>query len=199
MELSMGLVEEHFDFSEPEPPQRIKVIEEPRNLRMLPVSALEYDGERGRLFMAAKPEITIGTDGIPCVHARTYRAFESAWLYYRDTERRELERTARDAAQAKDDERERRERTREKKARVYFIQGEGGGPIKIGKAARIDRRIAGLHTVSPVKLVLLGHIPGGYPVEGKMHKRFAEHRLHGEWFHPAPELLEFIAGLPVTQ
>jgi hypothetical protein len=28
------------------------------------------------------------------------------------------------------------------------------------------------------------------------HRRFAAHRLHGEWFTPAPELLDYIGEVP---
>jgi hypothetical protein len=76
---------------------------------------------------------------------------------------------------------------------VYFVQGEtGAGPIKIGTTTNIKSRLSALSVSSPVKLKLLAAIPGGTKVEADMHQRFRRHRLHGEWFSPAQELLDFI-------
>jgi hypothetical protein len=78
---------------------------------------------------------------------------------------------------------------------VYFIQAEGGGPIKIGvTTGSAETRLASLQTGSPVKLRIVTTTPGDPALERKLHHRFAAHRLHGEWFSPAPELLAFIAG-----
>jgi hypothetical protein len=79
--------------------------------------------------------------------------------------------------------------------RVYFIQGEGGGPIKIGHATYVKSRLKELQSGSPVKLVVLATTPGREREERALHDRFASHRLHGEWFSPAPELLEYIRGI----
>jgi len=73
---------------------------------------------------------------------------------------------------------------------TYFVQAETGGPIKIGKATTIANRLSTLQTGCPEKLLCLGTISGD--VEKELHARFATHRLHGEWFAPAPVLLEYI-------
>lgn len=77
--------------------------------------------------------------------------------------------------------------------RVYFIQGVEGGPIKIGVSFDPDDRLSGLQTASPVRLRIIGLVAGGPSVERKFHERLAEHRLHGEWFSDAPEVLAAIA------
>ena len=69
--------------------------------------------------------------------------------------------------------------------RVYFIQPIGGGPIKIGCAANVERRLAHLQAFSPAPLRILGSLPGGVALERELHVRFSEHRLHGEWFTSA--------------
>lgn len=60
------------------------------------------------------------------------------------------------------------------------------------------------HTIHPVKLehvglqadVLLHDFKWtGMYREEDLHRRFAEHRIRGEWFHPADEILAFIEGL----
>ena len=75
---------------------------------------------------------------------------------------------------------------------VYFVQSGSIGPIKIGYSEDPPRRLSGLVTMSPERLHLLGTIPANEGTEGRLHKRFAGFRLHGEWFRPADELLEFI-------
>lgn len=75
---------------------------------------------------------------------------------------------------------------------VYFIQADNG-LIKIGVATSPKERLRTLRTMSPAALRLVLVLPGrGAPGESELHTRFAEHRSHGEWFHPAPELLNYI-------
>jgi hypothetical protein len=44
---------------------------------------------------------------------------------------------------------------------IYFIRHGLDGPIKIGRARDVARRLKTLQTASPVPLLLLGVIPGG--------------------------------------
>jgi hypothetical protein len=78
---------------------------------------------------------------------------------------------------------------------VYFLQRESGGAIKIGVAGDIKKRMSALQTAFPDRLRVLGTQSGGRDEETALHRRFAAHRLHGEWFAPAPELLAYIEGL----
>ena len=79
---------------------------------------------------------------------------------------------------------------------LYFIQSGTDGPIKIGMTGyRIERRMKALQTAHPFKLVLLALVRGAGIDEPEYHARFAEHRLEGEWFRPAPELLAEIERL----
>ena len=78
---------------------------------------------------------------------------------------------------------------------VYFIRASGGtGPVKIGYAADVWGRLASLQTGSPVPLCVVATVPGGRALEARLHEQFAQLRSHGEWFHAAPELLEYIAS-----
>lgn len=79
---------------------------------------------------------------------------------------------------------------------IYFVQAEHGGPIKIGYAINIIDRHKQLQVASPYKLIVLAHMKGGHLDENALHNRFAEYRLHGEWFLPCEELFEFIKNLP---
>lgn len=65
---------------------------------------------------------------------------------------------------------------------VYFFEAEGLGRVKIGRSRNHWTRQAQLAPGSPAPLRLLGTIPGGCHRETELHHRFAEHRVHGEWF-----------------
>jgi hypothetical protein len=70
-----------------------------------------------------------------------------------------------------------------KVSKVYFIQSGGeGGPIKIGHAINVERRLASLQTASPQELTLLHAVDGGEKLENDLHIMFYEHWIRGEWF-----------------
>ena len=78
---------------------------------------------------------------------------------------------------------------------VYFIQGENGGPIKIGLSQDVKKRLYALQIGHPDNLVVLVDIPGDEVVELEMHKKFDDCRLRGEWFKPTDRLLAFIKSI----
>lgn len=81
---------------------------------------------------------------------------------------------------------------------VYFLRCGEDGPVKVGGTTRsVRHRINELQPTSPFKLNLIGVIPGFFSDEGKFKRLFKEHRLQGEWFTPAPEVMAFIAQYPV--
>ena len=61
---------------------------------------------------------------------------------------------------------------------IYFIQAEGGGAIKIGRATCPQKRLSGMQPHSPVRLVILFSEPGNDREEAELHAKFAAHRLH---------------------
>ena len=78
---------------------------------------------------------------------------------------------------------------------IYFVQHGEGGAIKIGTARNVRARIDAIQTSAPVRLRLLAVIDGGVREERELHDRFRKDRIHGEWFHPSPPLIEHIAGI----
>ena len=76
------------------------------------------------------------------------------------------------------------------KGKVYFIAPEGEeAPVKIGyTTTTVQSRIGVLQTGHPYKLRPIAEIEGSYQLESALHKIFAQHRLHGEWFKRSPEL-----------
>lgn len=81
------------------------------------------------------------------------------------------------------------------KGYVYFVQAVDNGPVKIGWTKdHPDRRLKEIRMLSPVRVVPLGVIRWySRWREGSAHLRFGAFRLHGEWFEPSPELLDYIA------
>lgn len=77
---------------------------------------------------------------------------------------------------------------------VYFVQGIDGGPIKIGRADEPALRLRELQLGSPVLLQLLAVVKGGRYREACLHEQFAILRMHGEWFSPGVDLLQWIAS-----
>lgn len=77
---------------------------------------------------------------------------------------------------------------------VYFVGGDIGA-IKIGISIDLPKRLASLNSHSPIPLKALATVRGGRKEEKAYHRRFAAHRLHGEWFSPAPEILAEIERL----
>lgn len=76
---------------------------------------------------------------------------------------------------------------------IYFFQSEDDGPIKIGVTTRpVNSRLSGIQADSPTKIKALGYIIGGIDKETELHRRFEAYRLHGEWFSPHPDILNFI-------
>lgn len=81
-----------------------------------------------------------------------------------------------------------------RQAGVYFVQtASSEGPIKIGMAQNIARRLGTLQTAHPWKLTLLLWIEGDRGVERDLHWKFKQDRINGEWFMPSDALLNYIS------
>lgn len=80
---------------------------------------------------------------------------------------------------------------------IYFIQADKDGPVKIGLArTNAKARFSSIQSSNHVPLKMLAAIDGDLVAEKKMHNRFANLRVRGEWYAPGKELMEFIATLP---
>lgn len=79
---------------------------------------------------------------------------------------------------------------------VYFIRAKTLGRIKIGVAVCARQRIAQIAKISPDELELIGVVncKQSGALERRLHSRFASLRVHGEWFNPGPELMDYIAA-----
>ena len=82
--------------------------------------------------------------------------------------------------------------------KVYFVQEGTDGPIKVGHTESVLRkRMDQLQNGNPRRLTILGVIAGDRGVESNVHDAFGHLRVAGtnEWFHPGPDLLEFIQSV----
>jgi hypothetical protein len=86
----------------------------------------------------------------------------------------------------------------ESQCSLYFIGAEEG-PVKIGYARDLWARFRGIQNSCPIELKVLAACVGGRMMEREYHRRFAEHRLHGEWFERVPALAEEIDLINRTQ
>jgi DNA-binding transcriptional regulator YiaG len=77
---------------------------------------------------------------------------------------------------------------------VYFVQSGSDGPIKIGFTVNIANRLYKMKTDCPdLRLIAMAH--GTMKTEKALHKKFAAHRISGEWFSPDNILITEIAEL----
>jgi hypothetical protein len=65
---------------------------------------------------------------------------------------------------------------------VYFIRAGEDGPVKIGYAADVSKRLIKMQADNAAPLTVIRQIQGGRPTEAAMHTLFAEQHIRGEWF-----------------
>ena len=82
---------------------------------------------------------------------------------------------------------------------VYVMRrADGVGPVKIGCTKYPVQRLAQQQLWSPEPLEIIGTAPGGFKDEGRLHREFAEYRLHGEWFEASCQVLALVAKICAT-
>ena len=74
---------------------------------------------------------------------------------------------------------------------TYFLRDEVTGEIKIGMSNAPHRRAEEMRLERNHPVSVLVELRGG-ACERHYHNRYAEHRLEGEWFEPAPAILSEI-------
>jgi hypothetical protein len=77
-------------------------------------------------------------------------------------------------------------------SQVYFLREEEDGPIKIGYADNVIRRMYRLQQGNPSVLRVIATMPGANEQEKVLHRRFRHLRVRGEWFRADEGLLEYI-------
>jgi len=74
---------------------------------------------------------------------------------------------------------------------IYFVQAGEDGPVKIGSAVHLDRRLSTLQTASAIALSIIGAFRAPGAMEGTMQDLAAtlSERLRGEWFSGSASLV----------
>lgn len=78
---------------------------------------------------------------------------------------------------------------------LYCLQECPRGLVKFGIAVDPDKRRGDLKTGNARLLVVIGYreLTSSMRVcEAAIKERFSDHRIRGEWFRPAPEVLRFV-------
>lgn len=77
---------------------------------------------------------------------------------------------------------------------VYFIRAGLCGPIKIGRASKIQQRLCSLQTGSTEELKVIGLMitNRAAELEAELLDCWSMLRIRGEWFRPHPDLVRFI-------
>lgn len=76
---------------------------------------------------------------------------------------------------------------------VYFIQVADDGPIKIGVAWNVPKRLRALQSANPDELCLIDTVrcaskKAAQTLEQKLHQQFRDFRIRGEWFEAVGEV-----------
>jgi hypothetical protein len=80
---------------------------------------------------------------------------------------------------------------------IYFVRIRGTEFLKIGRSGDPARRLEALKSSVPFELELVGILKEAEPVtEIRLHERFKELRVRGEWFREVGELSEFVSSMP---
>lgn len=84
---------------------------------------------------------------------------------------------------------------------IYAIQCGESGPIKIGRARNVRKRLTGLQISHFEKLHVRATLETLDDVgkELELHKRYAADRIRGEWFKPSPDVLAMVEQLKNTK
>ncbi len=86
---------------------------------------------------------------------------------------------------------------------IYFAQIDvPNGPIKIGMAKDVDKRMRQFEKQMPWTFKVLAEYPGGREVERMIHRRLHKFRMKKangrEWFDPTEELLFLMENIIIT-
>ncbi len=76
---------------------------------------------------------------------------------------------------------------------VYFMRAiDGSGPIKIGCTQDLMMRLYDVSLKRGAQIGFLAFAEGSHDLENRIQRGFNHLRVEGEWFDPAPELMDFI-------
>lgn len=75
---------------------------------------------------------------------------------------------------------------------IYFIRDAAFGAIKVGFTLNLENRVDALEGTMKRKLEIIGIIKGDQQDEKRLHAKFSDLHLQGEWFRETPEFINEI-------
>lgn len=87
-------------------------------------------------------------------------------------------------------------RIRKTQGFVYFMRINGRGHVKIGFTVDVIKRFSGHQTSMPGTPVLMGAMHGTAATEKKLHEKYADLHVKGEWYKYTGALKAFVEALP---
>jgi hypothetical protein len=86
---------------------------------------------------------------------------------------------------------------------IYFVQSGKAGPIKVGVATNLGKRLLSLQSGNPQPITVLATCPGSFAEEKAVLDTLWRERLQGEWHKPSALVHGFIEvvrlkGLPAA-
>lgn len=94
------------------------------------------------------------------------------------------------AAEARRQQKARALKEAQDRGHVYFLRGQNR--VKIGHSSDVRKRFETLRTACPEPVRIVKVLKGGVRVERRMHERFAEYRVKGEWFELRGRLAKYL-------
>lgn len=82
---------------------------------------------------------------------------------------------------------------------VYFVTCREANAVKIGSSLEPHGRLREIQLGCPIKLKLEAMLPGSHAEEHALHARFADDRIHGEWFRLTEMIEAIIAANPPSE
>lgn len=76
---------------------------------------------------------------------------------------------------------------------LYFVSIVGGGPVKVGYTSNVNARLTTLAAWCPYPLELLHSMTAAPIAETYCLEQLRPYQMKGEWHHPHPKVLEFVA------
>jgi hypothetical protein len=81
---------------------------------------------------------------------------------------------------------------------VYFARLGENGPIKIGHAKNLKNRLESIQCHNPHLVTIVCVTDGGLKKEKELHGFFKNYKIHGEWFYPHNDILNYMKSLTYT-
>jgi hypothetical protein len=81
---------------------------------------------------------------------------------------------------------------------VYFMRVDGRGPVKIGFSVNVAQRLSNHGVSNSGKPVLVASMHGTKATEKRLHNKYGDLHIKGEWFKYTGALKAFVEALPET-